>query len=54
MNKLVVYVVTFELNDTYEIMGIFSTKEKAQTYIDNLQYPRYHFISPFTIDENVE
>jgi hypothetical protein len=51
---MTIYVVTFELNDTYYVMGVFSTAELAQTYIDARRKKEYFSYESFTLDDEGE
>jgi hypothetical protein len=48
---MIVYVVTYDDFDYYSIRGVFSSKEKSQSYIDNQEEINKHSILIFTIDD---
>lgn len=50
-NQDFVYVVTTGIYSDYHIVGIFTTKEKAEEYIDSLMWPSEYDVDEYTLDE---
>lgn len=47
----IIYAVTTGEYSGYHIVGMFSTKEKAEDYIESLMYPSEYNIEEYTLDE---
>ena len=47
----IIYAVTTGDFSDYHTVGMFSTKEKAEDYIENLMYPNEYNIEEYTLDE---
>jgi hypothetical protein len=50
-NKMIVYVVTFRHNDTFEVMGVFTTVSQALLYIEKQRHPLDYDFTPFVLDK---
>lgn len=50
-NQDFVYVVTTGIYSDYHIVGIFTTREKAEEYIDSMMWPSEYDVDEYALDE---